>query len=451
MDRPDHAGGQGLTVSHDGDATKHGSPSATAVSDEPNGNQMIETTSLRTVEEHLEDVLAAVAPTGAITLSLAAAAGLTLAEPVRARVDVPVFDNSAMDGFAVRYADVAAASPESPVVLRVVADLPAGTPEDPALGPATAARIMTGSPVPTTADAIVPFEDTAGGLADSLGEISVLRAPRARGAHIRRQGEDLRAGDVVVPAGRELGPLQLSAAAATGVDRLIVARPPRVLVISTGSELVEPGSPLERGQIPESNSALLAGLVRETGAELMRATCVSDDPDELRALLADNTEADVVLTSGGVSAGAYEVVKQVLAGDVSFTKVAMQPGKPQGFGRVASGALLFGLPGNPVSVAVSFEAFVRPALLAMQGRTQLHRDILRLPAAIGWRTPVARRQYLPAVIDRADPTRWTVRPATPGGSGSHLAAGLAHAEAYAVVPAETEVVVEGDLVDVMLI
>lgn len=406
---------------------------------------------LRTVEEHLADVLAEVSHTGPITMSLAGASGLTLAEPVHARVDVPVFDNSAMDGFAVRLEDVRDASPDAPAILRVVADVPAGSAVDPAIGLGEAARIMTGAAVPTDADAIVPFEDTAGGLADSLGDIAVVRAPRRAGAHIRRQGEDLRAGDLLMPAGAALGPLQLSAAAATGVDRVVVARPPRVVVVSTGDELVEPGADLERGQIPESNSVLLAGLVRATGADLLRAGCVSDDPDDLRALLAELTEADVVITSGGVSAGAYEVVKHVLAGEISFTKVAMQPGKPQAFGRLSTGALLFGLPGNPVSVAVSFEAFVRPALLAMQGRANLHRPILRLPAATAWRTPVGRRQYVPAAIDRSDPARWTVRPATPGGSGSHLAAGLAQAQAYAVVPAEVDAVAEGDLVDVMLL
>ena len=217
---------------------------------------------LRTVEEHLAEVLATVVATDPITLSLAAAAGLTLTEDVRARVDVPVFDNSAMDGFAVRYADVAQASAEEPARLRVVADLPAGTGDDPALAPGEAARIMTGAPVPSDADAIVPFEDTAGGLADSLGDIAVRRAPKAHGAHIRRRGEDLRAGETVIPAGTELRALQLSAAAATGVDRVVVARPPRVLVISTGDELVEPGATLAHGQIPESNTTLLAGLVR---------------------------------------------------------------------------------------------------------------------------------------------------------------------------------------------
>ncbi|GAB3272206.1 molybdopterin molybdotransferase MoeA [Microbacterium lacusdiani] len=406
---------------------------------------------LRTVEEQLADVLAAIQPNGPITLTLPGAVGLTLAEPVHARVDVPVFDNSAMDGFAVRCADVAHASADEPIVLRVVADLPAGSSEDPALAPGEAVRIMTGAPVPSDADAIVPFEDTAGGLADSLGDIRVIRAPRAVGAHIRRRGEDQPAGSLVIPAGARLGPLELSAAAATGVDRVIVARPPRVVVVSTGDELVEPGAELERGQIPESNSVLLAGLVRATGAELLRAACVSDDPDELRALLAETSEADVVITSGGVSAGAYEVVRHALEGEIAFTRVAMQPGKPQAFGRLSNGALLFGLPGNPVSVAVSFETFVRPALLAMQGREDLHRPVLRLPAATGWRTPPGRRQYLPAAIDRSDPARWTVRPATAGGSGSHLAAGLARAEAYAVVPAEVDAVAEGDLVDVMLL
>ncbi|WP_460772379.1 molybdopterin molybdotransferase MoeA [Microbacterium sp. GXF7504] len=408
---------------------------------------------LRTVEEHLAEVLAAVTPTPAETVRVAEAAGRTLREPVTASVDIPVFDNSAMDGFAVRHADTADAAPDRPARLTVVADLPAGTGLDPELGPGQAARIMTGSPVPTAADAVVPFEDTAGGLADSLGGIEVLRAPKPA-AHIRRRGSDLRAGDVVVPAGMLLTPLQLSAAAAAGVAEVVVARPPRVAVVATGSELVPPGAPLRRGQIPESNSELLAGLVRDAGADVVLRRTVDDTDEAFLAVLADAAEAgaEVVITSGGVSAGAFEVVKNVLTGsDVAFVKVAMQPGKPQGFGRLASGALLFGLPGNPVSSAVSFETFVRPALLRMQGRDRIHRPVLRLPAGAAWRTPPGRRQYLPAAIDRSDPARWTVAPATAGGSGSHLAGGLARAEAYAVVPAEVDAVAEGDPVDVMLV
>ncbi|QKJ18687.1 molybdopterin molybdotransferase MoeA [Microbacterium hominis] len=406
---------------------------------------------LRSVEEHLARVLAAARRVETVETSMDAAHGRTLAEPVRAHVDIPVFDNSAMDGFAVRFADVAHARPDAPVHLTVVADLPAGTALDPALSPGQAARIMTGSPVPADADAIVPFEDTAGGLADSLGEIAVLAAPRGIGAHIRRAGEDARVGAELLPAGIRLGALQLSAAAAAGVDRVRVARPPRVAVVSTGSELVPPGEPLSRGQIPESNSRLLAELCAEAGAEVVLRMTVSDDGDgparavaEARAL-----RADAVVFSGGVSAGAYEVVKTALADAMEFSKIAMQPGKPQGFGVLDDGTLLFGLPGNPVSAAVSFEVFVRPALLTMQGRSTTGRPLLRLAAATGWRTPPERRQYLPLVLDRSDPAHWRAVPATAG--GSHLPGGLGRAEAYAIVPAEIDAVRTGDVVDVMLI
>jgi len=410
---------------------------------------------LRSVEEQLADVLAAVTSLPGERVPLSQGHGRTLREPVHAAVDIPVFDNSAMDGFAVHFADVADAAADAPVSLRVVADLPAGTGADPALAPGEAARIMTGSPVPSAADAIVPFEDTAGGLADSLGSVSVLAAPRAAGAHIRRAGEDAHAGDEVLPPGAVLGPLQLAAAAAAGVAEVVVARRPRVAVISTGSELVAPGEPLRRGQIPESNSVLLSALAVDAGAEVVRRASVPDEPGELEALLAEVTDpasparADVVVFSGGVSAGAYEVVKTTLSGTMTFSKIAMQPGKPQGFGRLPGGAVLFGLPGNPVSAAVSFEVFVRPALLLLQGRRTLDRPVLALPAGAAWRTPPGRRQYLPITIDRTDARAWRVLPATSG--GSHLAGGLGRAEAYAVVPEQVEAVAAGDLVDVMLI
>lgn len=411
-------------------------------------------TGLRTVEDQRTAVLAAVRALPAEILPLGAVAGRTLAAPVRAAVDIPAFDNSAMDGFAVRAADLTHARPEQPVTLRVVADLPAGTAEDPPLGPGEAARIMTGSPLPSDADAVVPFESTAGGLADSLETVTVLTAPRPA-AHIRRRGEDARAGDVILPAGVALGAWQLSAIAAAGVAEVEVVRAPKVAVVSTGSELVEPGRALRRGQIPESNSILLAALAAAAGGIVVARESVDDDGDGLRTVLAAVTggtdPADVVVFSGGVSAGAYEVVKNELAGTMTFSKVAMQPGKPQGFGVLPGGTLLFGLPGNPVSAAVSFEVFVRPALLALQGRTDIDRPVLRLPAAAAWRTPPARRQYLPVVIDRTDPSRWTVRPASAGGSGSHLAGGLGAAEALAVIPAETDAVAAGDLVDVLLL
>ncbi|MDR5698788.1 molybdopterin molybdotransferase MoeA [Agromyces aerolatus] len=414
---------------------------------------------LRSVEEQLGDVLAAVRPLAEETLELTQASGRTLRRAVTAAVDLPRFDNSAMDGFAVRFDDVREASATAPAILTVVADLPAGTSEDPSLRPGQAARIMTGAPVPADADAIVPFEQTTGGLADSLGQARVVAAPAGPGAHIRRRGEDLVIGDIVVAPGELLGAYALSAAAAAGVAEVVVSTRPRVTVISTGDELVPTGRPLRYGQIPESNSHLLAELVRETGGTVVVRETVDDEGTALERLLVAVTDpghpdhSDVVILSGGVSAGAYEVVRTTLSDRMRFTKVAMQPGKPQGFGVIEAGdarTLAFGLPGNPVSVAVSFEVFVRPALLALQGRTERFRPRLMLPAATSWRTPPGRRQYLPARIDRTDPARWTVGPATSGGSGSHLAGGLARAEVIAVVPAETEAVTAGDLVEVML-
>jgi len=406
---------------------------------------------LISVEDHLALVLDAAAPLDTYSVPLSAARGRTLREPVTAMVDIPVFDNSAMDGFAVLFDDVADASPESPVTLTVIADLPAGTELDPPIARGEAARIMTGSPTPTTATAIVPFEDTVGGLEDSLGRITVVRSPTGPGGHIRRRGEDAVVGDELLPAGTVFGALQAAAAAAAGVAEVVVNRLPRVAVISTGSELAAPGTPLRRGQIPESNSELLEGLAIEAGAEVVLRATVPDEGDgPQRAITeAEALGADVVVFSGGVSAGAYEVVKNTLGDRMTFTKLRMQPGKPQGFGVTDHGLLLFGLPGNPVSAAVSFEVFVRPALLKLQGRTDLHRPVLRLAAAAGWRTPAGRQQYLPVAIDRSDPGAWRAVPVTRG--GSHLAGGLGRAEAYAVVPAEVAAVVAGDLVDVMLI
>lgn len=405
-------------------------------------------TDLLTVEEHRARVLAAVEPLPVETVSLAEAAGRTLAADVSARHDLPGDDNSSMDGFAVRFADVEGADADAPVSLRVVADLPAGSADDPGFGPGEAVRIMTGAPVPTGADAIVPFEDTAGGLADSLGSVEVLRAPAAGGAFIRRRGGDVRAGDVVLAAGERLGPFALAAAAAAGVDRLETRRRPRVAVVSTGSELVPPGTAPGRGQTPDSNATLLASLVADADAEVVLVAHASDDAGEIDTVLARAVGADVVVFTGGVSAGAYEPVRQALSERIAFVKVAMQPGKPQAFGVLDDGRLVFGLPGNPVSVAVSFEVFVRPALLAFQGRAIVDRRRARLTASESWRTPPGRRQYLPAVVDLV---AGTVRPATPGGSGSHLAASLARAEAFAIVPAEVSAVAVGDPVDVMLI
>ncbi|MBS1697161.1 MAG: molybdopterin molybdotransferase MoeA, partial [Actinobacteria bacterium] len=354
-------------------------------------------TTYRTVEEQQERVLAAVRARPAVTVPVDRAGGSTLAVDAVAVNPVPVFDNSAMDGFAVRFADVAAASEAAPVVLRVTGDLPAGSPDDPPVALGCAVRIMTGSALPSQADTIVPFEDTAGGLADSLQTAVVQRAPREAGTHVRRTGTDAAAGAVVLAAGALLGPRQQSALASVGVAEVRVAPRPRVAVVSTGSELVAPGLPLRRGQIPESNGVLLAGLAAEAGAEIVLREVVGDEGDgpAEAAARAAALGADVVIFSGGVSAGAYEAVRLSMGEAMEFVSVAMQPGKPQAFGVTPEGMLLFGLPGNPVSAAVSFETFVRPALLRLQGRAEVLRPLRRVPAGTSWRTPPGRRQYLP--------------------------------------------------------
>lgn len=406
---------------------------------------------MRTVEEHLESVLTAVETLPAETRPVLSALGRTLAEPLTAAEDIPRFDNSSMDGFAVRFDDVRDASPSSPATLRVVADIAAGSVLDPELSRGEAARIMTGAPLPRSADTVVPFESTRSGLAGGLDDVGVTQPPKARGEFVRRVGGDVAAGGEVLPRGARVGAMQLAAAVAAGVSEVRVSRAPRVAVISTGSELAAPGETLGRGRIPDSNGPLLHGLVAGADAEVVLVQRVTDEADAARdaASAAIAAGADVIVFTGGVSAGAYEPVRAAFeGGELEFARVAMQPGKPQAFGRMPGGCLVFGLPGNPVSVAVSFEVFVRPALLRMQGRSVIARPIARLAAAVPWTPPPSRRQYLPAVVDLRS---GTVRPATAGGSGSHLAGGLARAEAFAIVPAEVTEVAVGAALDVMLV
>lgn len=401
----------------------------------------------RTVAEHRDAILASIPPLAPVDCPVVDALGCTTAAPVLARLDIPAFENSAMDGYAVRAAD-------GEIPRTVVVDLPAGAAPGAAIAAGEAARIMTGAPLPVGADAIVPHEQTAQRFREvAVGDLVQLTGAPVAGAHIRRRGEDAAVGDVVVASGQRLGPLQLSAAAAAGAASVLVHPRPRVVVIASGDELVGPGEPVGPGQIPESNGLLLEGMLREADAVPVERARVGDDPAVLRALLDRVTDAapDAIVLTGGASVGAYEVVRDVLEPTgIRFLTVAMQPGKPQGYGAL-DGIPVFCLPGNPVSVAASFEAFVRPALLRMQGRAALLRPVLRLPAAHGWRTPPGREQFMPIAVDRTDPVAWTVRPATRGGSASHRAGALAAAEGWVVIPADVAEVAEGDLVDVMLV
>ncbi|SDK87534.1 molybdopterin molybdochelatase [Cryobacterium psychrotolerans] len=409
--------------------------------------------SARSVAEQQGAVLATVAPLPPARVTLDEARGLVLAEDIRSATDIPPFDNSAMDGYAVRRVDVQQASAAAPVTLPVIADLAAGTADNPRIGAGQVARIMTGAPMPDGADAVVPIEDTDRG----TDTVTIVRAP-APSAHLRRAGEDVRAGDTVLVAGVRMGPTRLAAAASAGAGTVSAHPAPRVAVISTGSELVPPGQATGRGQIPDSNSFLLAAAVAEAGGVPVRLGSVADDEDALRELLAAQAGlVDAFVLSGGVSVGAYDVVKAVLAplGTMRFGPVRMQPGKPQGFGRWmpgpdgSPGPVIFALPGNPVSAYVSFEVFVRPALRRMQGHTDLHRPTVTATVADGWTSPSGRAQYMPVTVERDDAlTR--VRRATSGGSGSHLVAGLGQATGLAIVPEDVTLVAAGDLVTVML-
>src|SRR5690554_6909489 len=304
---------------------------------------------------------------------------------------------------------------------------------------------MTGAPLPDDADCVVPVELTDAGTTTVL----VSQLPETSG-HIRRAGSDIRQGDLVLPAGRTLRATDLAAATAAGLAELTVRPAPRVGILSTGDELRLPGETLERGQIHDSNSVLLAAAVTDAGGVPVLFGAVPDDND----LLSESFErmadrVDVFVTSGGVSVGAYDVVKAVLEPlGVWFGPVRMQPGKPQGFGRWVDGTPIFTLPGNPVSVFVSFEAFVRPALLALQRRTD-RRPAVRAVVRVGWQSPEGRAQYMPAVLTEtsAGPV---VEPASVGGSGSHLVTSLARANALAVVPEDVTSVHEGQAVDVLL-
>lgn len=397
-----------------------------------------------TVEAHRARILAAVRPSPIESVPLSDALGLVLARPVNTRWPVPPFDNSAMDGYAVRRSDA-----RDGARLRVVADVPAGSGLDPSLGVGEAARIMTGAPVPTDADAIVPLEQTDLGTAIGADapEWVIVTAQPAPGAHIRRTGEDARADAVAVPAGTELGPWQLSSIASSGHDRVAVHRRARVAVVSTGSELVPPGAAPRRGQIPESNSILVSTAARCAGAEVVGVDCVPDDEPALRSVL-QRVHADVIVLSGGASVGAFDVVKAVLDGvsSITFGPVAMQPGKPQGFGTMDDGTLVFCLPGNPVGVAASWEMFVRPALLKLAGHAKIDRTRVIRAAAQSWTCPPRRMQVLPAVFDED-----TVRPASVGGSGSHLVNSLAAARGFALVPSDIDRVAQGDPVTVMVL
>ena len=421
-------------------------------------------------EEHLAWILDRVPRLRPRTLPVREATGLTLAADAVAATDLPLWDSSAMDGYALRGGEYAAGTG-----FDLVGEVAAGSPEDPAIGAGQAVRIMTGAPLPSDADAVLPYERAAGdGVPGGWGtrEIAVP-GPVAVGANVRRRGEDVAAGDVLAEAGSVLTAQLASALAAAGVRDVSVRSRPRVAVLATGSELRGPDEELRRGEIRESNSVLMAGLLEESGIQAVAVDVSGDDAEATARRIRDLAAgADVVLSTGGVGPGRHDVVRIALekCPGVRSVRVAVRPGQPQCAGWVGpdvpvregpagrlpegstdgEGAWIFALPGNPVSAAVSFELFARPALLAMQGRRSVQR--LRLPATVqvGWSGRSGRLQVLPVRLETgADGLE--CRPSVDPRGIAHAVGSHGATDGYAIVEADRGDVVAGERVNVIVV
>jgi molybdenum cofactor synthesis domain-containing protein len=408
------------------------------------------------LEDAQEFVLGSCPPKGPVTIRREAADGLVLAAPIVAAEVVPPFDNTAVDGYAVRAADVATAGDE-PVDLVVAGEVAAGAAPDRPLGPGEAIRIMTGAPMPEGADAVVMVEDSErlGTDADGVERVR-LGATVSAGAAVRRAGDDVQIGDEIFPAGVAITPAIQGVLASVNAHEVEVYPRLKVAVMSTGDELIDDGSPLALGQIRESNKTMLAGMLVETGCDVVDLGVIRDDESELeQALRGAATTCDAIVSSGGVSMGDYDVVKAVLGriADMTWMQMAIKPAKPFAFGTLqrADGAVvpIFGLPGNPVSSLVSFELMARPALRRMMGHTRLTRTSLVAVADVDFRrAPDGKVHFARVNGEFGDDGRYHVRPV--GAQGSHQLSATASADAMAVIP-DGDGLVAGSDVAVLLL
>ena len=399
---------------------------------------------LISVEDAREKVLSSVRPLGSLQVPLTEAYGCVLADDVVATHDLPAFASSAMDGFAVRSSDIVDASPGVPVELKVVGRAMIGRRPESTVGGHEASRIATGAPIPAGADTIVPIENV-----EVLGEVVRIREPAPEGRHIRPLGEDVRSGTVLVEKGKRLGAPELGLLANAGFPHPVVHPRPRVIVLSTGDELIPPTEEPTFGQVRDSNAYTIFGAVREAGAIPVLAGIVRDDVEELKeTLLVHEIQADAFISSGGVSVGERDVVKAAFfrRGDLDFYRVAMQPGMPQGFGHI-EGKPYWGLPGNPVSVFVSFEMFVRPALLKMLGRTQLRRPEITAKLTDDVQGPEGKLQFARVMVSRSS-EGWSATPT--GARGSNLMSTVSRANGLAMIPPGTATAPAGSQVRVMV-
>jgi molybdopterin molybdotransferase len=389
-------------------------------------------------QRRLLDLVGVLAPE---TVTLEAALGRILAEPITSRSDLPGFDNSAMDGYALRAADVAGAAPGAPVRLPVVGESRAGAIPG-AYVAGTAMRIMTGAPMPDGADTVVRQEDTSRDGAAVLIEVAT-----ALGTSVRPRGADMRAGDTVMLPGHQLTSIDIGVAAALGHDRLRVGTRPRVAVLATGDELVPAGTPPGPAQLVDSNSPMLTAAVREAGGTPTFLGIARDSKDSVRAMLEKASSSDLVVTSAGVSVGDHDWVREVLLelGTISTWRVAMRPGKPVLIGTLRD-AVFIGLPGNPVSSSVTFELFARPVIRRMQGAGEPHRRRMLVRIGEEMSKPAGLETYTRAVLRVAAHDDLPDAHSS-GDQGSSMLRSLTRADCLLVLPADLEVVEAGTVVE----
>lgn len=412
---------------------------------------------LITVDEALAEILRHVQPLEAERVPILEALNRVLAEKIRADTKIPPFDNSAMDGYAVRSSDVAGASIEFPVRLTVIDSVAAGYVAESRVVPGMALRIMTGAPMPDGSDAVVPYEDTSdfdrskGERLQSPSTAIEVRDAVAVGDHVRPAGEDIRLGEQVMARGRVLRPQEIGVLASLGHETVLVHRRPRVAILATGDELLEVREPLVPGKIRNSNEYTNSALVTRTGGLPIRLGIARDTEVDLTAKIRAGLEngADLFLTSGGVSVGDYDVVKDVLGteGQMQFWQVCMKPGKPLAFGLLPGKVPLIGLPGNPVSAMVSFEQFARPAILKMLGHTDLTKPTVRaiLESSI---SNSGRRGFIRVVVTRREGKYYA---GSTGEQGSGVLTSMAKANGLAVVPEGIYGVEAGEEVEVQML
>ncbi len=397
-----------------------------------------------TVEEARERVLARFQPLEAEQAPLTEALGRVLADDTRAKVASPPFANSAMDGYALRSADTRDASEQAPVRLRLVGEVPAGSVYDGVTQPGEAIRILTGAPLPEGADAALQQELTE--VADGW---VTIRQPVARGTNIRQRGDDARPGALLARAGAELGPAEIALLASLGVSPVAVRRRPRVAILATGDELTPLGQPLQPGKIYNSNTPYLVAAVARAGAVPVPLGVAPDQADALRAKLTEAQGHDLILTSGGVSVGDYDLVKQILGeqGEMEFWRVRIRPGKPLAFGVLGQTPLL-GLPGNPVSAAVTFELFGRPAIRRMLGAAHVERPTITVTLAGEEQRRADRRQFVRVRLASDD---GQLVAHTTGAQDSHLISSLQGATALLIIPEGEGIIRPGEKAQALLL